>query len=103
MARTKLAFTSDSRRRAGEAAANARDIQNIYIADYDGANQRRITVASRSISRPPGHRTRSRWRTRQYRSGFPDILVAEIYRPDSRPAKPANAPEKQNFLAGLVA
>ena len=43
-ARSKLTFSSD---RDGERVANAiaeRDVKEIYISDYDGANQRRVTV-----------------------------------------------------------
>ncbi len=43
-ARSKLTFASD---RDGERVANAiaeRDVKEIYISDYDGANQRRVTV-----------------------------------------------------------
>jgi Tol biopolymer transport system component len=63
VARTKLAFTSD---RAGESVkgpVGSRDISNIYISDYDGANQTRVTVSGRLTSRPHGRRMAGRWRT----------------------------------------
>ena len=43
-ARSKLTFSSD---RDGERVVNAiadRDVKEIYISDYDGANQKRVTV-----------------------------------------------------------
>lgn len=44
VARTKLAFTSDRDGERMKGPVGARDISNIYISDYDGFNQRRITV-----------------------------------------------------------
>ena len=44
MARTKLAFVSDRNREPVAATVEKRDVKEIYIADYDGANQRRITI-----------------------------------------------------------
>ena len=44
VARTKLAFVSDRNREPVAATVEKRDVKEIYIADYDGANQRRITI-----------------------------------------------------------
>ena len=47
MARTKLTFDSD---RDGERMAGTvenRGVKEIYIADYDGENQRRVTTSGR--------------------------------------------------------
>ena len=44
VARTKLTFSSDRDRESADNTVENRDVKEIYIADYDGANQRRITV-----------------------------------------------------------
>jgi TolB protein len=77
-ARSKLTFASD---RDAELVANAvapRDVKEIYISDYDGANQRRVTV-TRHLNLMP------RWapdaRALAYTSWrpFPDIYIQSIY------------------------
>jgi TolB protein len=46
VAQTRLTFSSDrDRERARSAVAN-RDVQEIYLADYDGANSRRVTTTT---------------------------------------------------------
>ena len=62
VARTKLAFTSDRDGERMKGPVGDRGISNIYIADYDGANQTRITVTkgarhrARVVARPQGDR-----------------------------------------------
>lgn len=79
VARTKLAFSSD---RDGERMTDSyenRTIKEIYISDYDGANQRRITV-TRSLNVFPAWSADARaiaYTT--YRRGFPDIYISNIY------------------------
>ena len=46
VARTKLAFTSDRDGERMNGPVVDRGISNIYMADYDGANQTRITVTT---------------------------------------------------------
>jgi TolB protein len=79
VARTKLTFTSD---RDGEnlpGPVGDRAIQEIYIADYDGFNQRRVTVG-RNLNLSPVWSPDSRALAyTSYRKGFPDILVSFIY------------------------
>ena len=52
MARSKLAFVSDRNRESLSGTVEKREVKEIYIADYDGANQRRITV-SRQLNLNP--------------------------------------------------
>ncbi|MEO6212679.1 MAG: hypothetical protein ABIP65_03530 [Vicinamibacterales bacterium] len=98
VARTKLAFTSDRDGERVKGAANSRDIQNIYVADYDGANQRRITVtASLDITPQWSPDTKSIAYT-TYRSGFPDILVADMTGRTNAQNPAKGTPDKQNYL-----
>jgi TolB protein len=98
VARTKLVFTSnrDNERMKGPTAA--RNIQNIYMSDYDGANQTRVTITpSLDITPVWSPDVRSIAYT-SYVSGFPDIIVAEIFgkRTSSTPAR--GNERSHNFL-----
>ncbi len=79
VARTKLAFASD---RDGERMANtveSRSVREIYISDYDGANQRRVTVG-RSLNIQPAWSPDGRSIAyTSYRRGLPNIFVSHIY------------------------
>lgn len=79
VARTKLAFSSDRNREAVVATVEKRDVKEVYIADYDGANPRRITI-NRTLNIFPNWSpdVRSIAYT-SYRNGAPDILISNIY------------------------
>jgi TolB protein len=97
VARTRIAFVSD---RDGETVLGLvenRQVKEIYIADYDGANTRRVTV-SRVINTNPAWSPDGRslaytsWLT-----GFPDVLVSHLY--EGRMSRPADGTfDNQNFL-----
>jgi len=78
-ARTKLTFTSD---RDGDRMAGTvqqRGVKEIYISDYDGANQRRVTISKTLNLYPtwsPDARTIA---YTSYLAGFPDIHLSLIY------------------------
>lgn len=79
VARTKLTFNSD---RDGERLAGTienRGVKEIYISDYDGENQRRVTTQrSLNINSTWSPDARSIAYT-SYRRGAPTIFVSNIY------------------------
>src|SRR4051812_15673761 len=96
VARTKLTFNSD---RDGERLAGTienRGVKEIYIADYDGENQRRVTTQrSLNINSTWSPDGRSIAYT-SYRRGPPTIFVSNIYQGTlEEPTKNANG---QAFL-----
>ncbi|HEY3381402.1 MAG TPA: Tol-Pal system beta propeller repeat protein TolB [Vicinamibacterales bacterium] len=79
VARTKLAFVSDRDGERVGGTVEPRSVKEIYIADYDGANQRRVTV-NRSLNINPAWSPDSRALAyTSYRRGSPDIFVSSIY------------------------
>ncbi|MEP7306722.1 MAG: hypothetical protein ABJA98_14495 [Acidobacteriota bacterium] len=96
VARSKVAFASD---RDGERMANtieARSVREIYIADYDGAGQKRVTTG-RSLNIQPNWSPDGRSVAyTSYRRGLPNIFVSNIYQGtlDEFPKAPN---QKENF------
>jgi TolB protein len=79
VARTKLTFSSDRNREAVVATVEKRDVKEVYVADYDGANPRRITI-NRTLNITPSWAPDSRSIAyTSYRTGVPDVLISNIY------------------------
>ncbi len=79
VARTKLAFSSD---RDGERVAGTveeREVKEIYISDYDGANQRRVTVNKKLNIFPDWSPDDRGIAYTSYRRGYPDVYISLIY------------------------
>jgi len=88
VARTHLAFSSDRNndRVPGRIADNAS--QEIYMSDYDGGNQQRLT-ANRSLNLSPTWSPDGRSIAySSYMSHFPDIYVQTVFEV-GRPTRPA--------------
>ena len=97
VARTKLTFTSDRDGARIKGPEASRDIQNIYTSDYDGANQTRITITPSLDITPVWSPDAQAIAYTSYGSGYPDIIVAEIYK--GRSSRPAKGNDRvHNFL-----
>jgi TolB protein len=89
VARTKLAFISDRDRERVDGTIEKRDVKHVYIADYDGANARRITV-NRSLNLNPSWSSDARTLAyTTYSQSGADIVLSRIYEglPLVRPAR----------------
>jgi len=79
VARTKLAFASDRNRERIAGPVQNRDVKEVYIADYDGENVRRVTT-NRQLNITPTWAPDARGIAyTSYRRGYPDIFIALIY------------------------
>ncbi|PWT83881.1 MAG: hypothetical protein C5B57_06005 [Blastocatellia bacterium] len=79
VARTKLTFSSD---RDGERMAGtveSRGIKEIYISDYDGENQRRVTVGRTLNITPTWSPDGRSIAYTSYRRGAPNIFISNIF------------------------
>jgi TolB protein len=79
VARTKLSFSSDRDNERVAGSIENRGVKEIYIADYDAANQRRVTV-NRGLNITPAWTPDGRGiGYTSYRRGSPDIFISLIY------------------------
>ena len=79
MARTKLTFSSDRNREKIAGPVQNRDVKEVYIADYDGENQRRVTTNRQLNIMPVWSPDARSIAYTSYRRGYPDIFIALIY------------------------
>ena len=97
VARTRIAFASDRDGERMKGPITDRGISNIYMSDYDGANQQRVTITRSLDITPVWSPDAQSIAYTSYRTGFQDIIVSYIY--EGRFSNPtAGTSEKQNFL-----
>jgi TolB protein len=98
VARTKLAFSSDRDGQRMKGPVGDRDVSNIYMSDYDGANQMRLTVNRSTDIAPAWSPDADLLAYTSYRSGYPDIILQSVrsMRPPTNPAR--GSLENHNFL-----
>lgn len=97
VARTKLTFTSDRNMEKVVGTIEKREVKEVYISDYDGANPRRITVGRQLNATPVWSPDSRAIAYTSWRTGFMDVYVSRIYEGLlSNPAK--GTPNSQNFL-----
>ena len=98
VARTKLAFTSDRDGERIKGPLGNRGASNLYISDYDGARQTRITISRAQDISPvwsPDSRSIafSSWRT-----GYQDLYIIFPYGGPPMQNPTRGTPEKQSYL-----
>ena len=97
VARSHVAFVSDRDSESVLGLVPNRQTKEIYVADYDGANVRRVTVG-RSLNVTPAWTPDARAIAyTSYRSGQQDIVISHIY--EGRLETPAGGSERvHNWL-----
>jgi TolB protein len=97
VARTKIAFVSDRDRQRVTGTVENRDVKEVYYADYDGFNPKRVTVGRHLNNAPTWSPDGRALLYTSWQTGFPDIYISRIFEAlRSNPAKgTANA---HNYL-----
>ena len=79
VARTKLSFVSDRNKERLIGPIDNREVKEIYISDYDGANQRRITTTRQLNLNPSWSPDGGAVAYSSYRNITPQIFISLIY------------------------
>jgi TolB protein len=98
VARTKIAFTSDRDGGRIKGPVGDRGISNLYITDYDGAQQTRVTITRSLDISPVWCSDRRSIAFSSWRSGYQDLYVLYPYGGPPLQNPTRGTPEKQNYL-----
>ena len=97
VARTRIAFVTDRDSESVLGLVENRAVKEIYIADYDGANARRVTVSRTLNTNPTWSPDGRSLGYTSWLSGFPEVIVSHLY--EGRMTRPANGnADEHNFL-----
>jgi TolB protein len=98
IARTKLAFSSDRDGERIRGPVADRGVSNLYMSDYDGARQQRVTI-SKALDIAPVWAPNGRMIAfSTWRSGFQDILILFPYGDGVLQNPTKGTAERQNYL-----
>jgi TolB protein len=98
VARTKLAFTSDRDGDRIKGPVADRGVSNLYIADYDGARQTRITISKALDVAPVWAPDGRAIAFSSWRSGYQDLYILFPYGGPPLQNPTRGTAEKQNYL-----
>jgi TolB protein len=79
VARTKLTFVSDRQNERLTGTVEKRDSKEVYVADYDGANQQRVTTNGRLNLSPSWSPDGRSIAYTSYMKIMPQLLVSNVY------------------------
>ena len=96
VARTKIAFQSDRDGVRLTGTVESRVVKEVYICDYDGANQRRLTTNQTLNINPTWSPDARSIAYTSYRRGIPDIFISNIYQGTME--NPLRTRGEENFL-----
>jgi len=96
VARTKIAFVSDRDGLRLTGTVESRVVKEVYICDYDGANQRRLTTNQTLNINPTWSPDARSIAYTSYRRGIPDIFISNIYQGTME--NPLRTRGEENFL-----
>ena len=98
IARTKLAFSSDRDGERIRGPVADRGVSNIYMSDYDGARQQRVTISKALDIAPVWAPSGRMIAFSTWRSGFQDILILFPYGDGVLQNPTKGTAERQNYL-----
>jgi TolB protein len=98
VARTRIAYSSDRSGELMKGPEKERNTSNVYVVDYDGANEQRVSLARTIEIAPVWSPDNAFIAYTSYSTGFPDIVIQSLRGlPPRRPA--GGSAKAHNYLA----